>query len=105
MPEPERVLTRVRWACGEMMTNDTRTEGQVRHHGTAVVNGPEDEPLDWHQVDWHQAEDDVRRWRQRIFTGLLEPGAMKVARPVLRGRGRSNAPPLSDRSSSLAVLL
>ena len=68
MPEPERVLTRVRWACGEMMTNDTRTEGQVGHHGIAVVNGPEDEPLDWHQVDWCQAEDDVRRLRQRIFT-------------------------------------
>ena len=51
-----------------MMTNDTRTEGQVGHHGIAVVNGPEDEPLDWHQVDWRQAEDDVRRLRQRIFT-------------------------------------
>ena len=25
----ERVLTRVRWACEEMMTDDTRTEGQV----------------------------------------------------------------------------
>ena len=34
-----------------MMTNDTRTEGQVGLHGTAVVNGPEDEPRDWHQVD------------------------------------------------------
>jgi RNA-directed DNA polymerase len=71
-----------------MMTNDTRTERQVGHHGTAVVNGPEDELLDWHQVDWHQAEDDVPRLRQRIFTGLLEPGAVKVARPVLRVPGQ-----------------
>jgi RNA-directed DNA polymerase len=50
-----------------MMIDDTRTEGQVGHHGTAVVNGPEDDYLDWSQVDWGQAEDDVRRLRQRIF--------------------------------------
>ena len=49
------------------MIEDTRTEGQVGRHVTAVVNGPEDEPLDWHQVDWHQAEEEVRRLRQRIF--------------------------------------
>ena len=29
---------------------------------------------------------------------------MKVARPVLRGRGRSNAPPLPDRALRHAVL-
>jgi len=29
---------------------------------------------------------------------LLEPGALKDARRVLRGRGRSNAPPLPDRA-------
>jgi RNA-directed DNA polymerase len=34
----------------------------------AVVNGPEDEPLDWHAVGWRAAEEDVRRLRQRIFT-------------------------------------
>lgn len=28
--------------------------------------------------------------------GLLEPVARKRARPVLRGRGRGNAPPLPD---------
>src|SRR5674476_179040 len=33
----------------------------------AVVNGPEDEPLDWHAVDWRAVEEDVRRLRQRIF--------------------------------------
>ena len=33
-----------------------------------MANGPEDEVLDWGQVDWGQAEDDVRRLRQRIFT-------------------------------------
>ena len=34
----------------------------------AVVNGPEDEPLDWHAICWPAAEEDVRRLRQRIFT-------------------------------------
>jgi putative transposase len=34
---------------------------------------------------------------------LLEPGAVKVARPVLRGRGRSNAPPLPDNAGRTVV--
>jgi RNA-directed DNA polymerase len=33
-----------------------------------AVNGPEDAPFDWRQVDWRRMEDDVRRLRQRIFT-------------------------------------
>ena len=33
-----------------------------------TVNGPEDAPFDWRQVDWRRVEDDVRRLRQRIFT-------------------------------------
>ena len=33
-----------------------------------VVNGPEDQTLDWHAVDWHAAQENVRRLRQRIFT-------------------------------------
>ena len=32
------------------------------------VSGPEDGRLDWRQVDWRRAEDNVRRLRQRIFT-------------------------------------
>ena len=52
------------------MTEDARTEGQVgRHSGmTAVVNGPEDDVLDWGSVDWPEVENKVRRLRQRIFT-------------------------------------
>jgi hypothetical protein len=33
-----------------------------------VANGPEDAVSAWDAVDWRQAEDDVRRLRQRIFT-------------------------------------
>ena len=32
--------------------------------------------------------------RKDAHRGLLEPDAVKVARPVLRGAGRSNAPGL-----------
>jgi RNA-directed DNA polymerase len=35
---------------------------------TMVANGPEDAVSAWDAVDWRQAEDDVRRLRQRIFT-------------------------------------
>src|SRR5680860_835406 len=50
-----------------------------------VVNGPEDEPLDWHAIDWRAAEEDVRRLRQRIFTGLLEPDARKACKSGSEG--------------------
>ena len=32
-----------------------------------MVNGPEDEVLDWDAVDWRRVQDDVRRLRLRIF--------------------------------------
>jgi RNA-directed DNA polymerase len=72
-PDRGNALTRKGADAGQvglwrMMSEDTRTKGQVGRHGIAVVNGPEDEPSDWHQVDWRRAEDDVRRLRQRIFT-------------------------------------
>ena len=45
---------------------------------TVEVNGPEGEVLDWDAVDWRRVEDNVRRLRQRLFTGLLEPVAWKA---------------------------
>ena len=76
------------------MTEDVRTEGQVGRHGgmTAVVNGPEGEALDWHQVDWAKVEDEVRRLRQRIFTAS-QVGDLKKARSLqkLMLRSRANA--------------
>jgi hypothetical protein len=61
------------------MTEDTRTDGHVGRHGTAVVNGPEDDDIGSLSIDWQRVEADARRLRQRIFTGLLEPGARTVA--------------------------
>jgi reverse transcriptase-like protein len=45
---------------------------------TTTVNGPEDEVLDWDAVNWRQAEDNVRRLRQRIFTASKAGDLKKV---------------------------
>jgi RNA-directed DNA polymerase len=60
--------------------------------GAGVVNGPEDEAVDWYRVDWDQAEDDVRRLRQRIFTAS-QAGDLKQVRNLqkLMLRSRANA--------------
>jgi RNA-directed DNA polymerase len=77
-----------------MVTEETGTEGQVgRHRGmTAVVNGPEDDVLDWGSVDWLKAEEEVRRLRQRIFTAS-QAGDLKQVRNLqkLMLRSRANA--------------
>lgn len=54
------------------MIDDSRTDGHVGRHGDAVVNGPEDDDLDWCSIDWAAVEGDVRRLRQRIFTASRE---------------------------------
>ena len=43
-----------------------------------MVNGPEDDVLDWDAVDWRAVEDDVRRLRQRIFTASRAGDLNKV---------------------------
>jgi RNA-directed DNA polymerase len=63
---------------------DTMTTDQVAPPvDVAVVNGPEDDFLDWHPIDWRATEEEVRRLRQRIFTasqagfspaGVMPPG-------------------------------
>jgi len=88
-PEPKDKLD-------NMTTTTPAAAASASLSGVAVLNGPEDEPADWFAIDWQTIEQDVRRLRQRIFTCLLEPDAVKVASPVLRGAGRSNAPGLPD---------
>jgi RNA-directed DNA polymerase len=58
----------------------------------SLVNGPEGEPPDWDQVDWGQAEENVRRLRQRIFAAA-RAGDLKRVRSLqkLMLRSRSNA--------------
>jgi RNA-directed DNA polymerase len=57
-----------------------------------VVNGPDGDVFDWHQVDWAAVEDDVRRLRQRIFTASRD-GDLKRVRNLqkLMLRSRANA--------------
>ena len=45
---------------------------------TVVVNGPEDVGFDWDTVRWHQAEEHVRRLRQRIFAASQAGDLKKV---------------------------
>jgi RNA-directed DNA polymerase len=59
---------------------------------TTMVSGPEGGVLAWDAVDWRQAEDDVRRLRQRIFTAS-KAGDLKKVRSLqkLMLRCRANA--------------
>jgi RNA-directed DNA polymerase len=60
--------------------------------GTAMVNGPEGDVVDWDAVDWRQAEDNVRRLRQRIFTASKAGDLNKVRNlQKLMLRSRSGA--------------
>jgi len=59
-PEPKGKL--------DTMTTRTADGAQATVAVVGVVNGPEDDVLDWFAIDWQAVEDDVRRLRQRIFT-------------------------------------
>src|SRR5664279_2305144 len=100
-PEPKGKL--------DTMATQTTDGAQAMMAVVAVVNGPEDELLDWHAVDWRVVEEDVRRLRQRIFTGLLEPDARKACQSGSEGgRAQQCARPTrqtvcGNRSSPTAV--
>jgi RNA-directed DNA polymerase len=74
------------------MTTSTLDPASAGSTVDAVVNGPEDEDTDWLSIDWRQAEDDVRRLRQRIFTAS-RAGDLKKVRNLqkLMLRSRANA--------------
>jgi RNA-directed DNA polymerase len=56
-----------------------------------VVSGPEDDRLDWRQIDWRRAERNVRRLRRRIFTASKVGDLVRVRRlQKLMLRSRSN---------------
>ena len=65
-------------------------EDKLDATATVVVNGPEDAPFDWRQVDWRRVEDDVRRLRQRIFTAS-KAGDLKKVRSLQKLMLRSRA--------------
>jgi RNA-directed DNA polymerase len=57
-----------------------------------VANGPEDDFEPWSRIDWDQAQEEVRRLRQRIFAAS-QAGDLKRVRNLqkLMLRSRSNA--------------
>ena len=77
-PEPKGKLD-------AMTTRQTATSVVV-----GVVNGPEDDLLDWDAIDWRTVEDDVRRLRQRIFTAS-QAGDLKRVRNLQKLMLRSRA--------------
>jgi len=70
----------------------TITDTAVEAVPIAVANGPEDGPGSWSRLDWDQAEEDVRRLRQRIFAAS-QAGDLKRVRNLqkLMLRSRANA--------------
>ena len=84
-PEPKDKLDKL-----DAMTTSTPAAAPALS-GVAVLNGPEDEPLDWLSIDWQTAEDDVRRLRQRIFTASQAVDLKRVRNlQKLMLRSRSN---------------
>ncbi|WP_328623701.1 group II intron reverse transcriptase/maturase [Streptomyces sp. NBC_00353] len=61
------------------MTTGTAPKDKLDAAATAGVNGPEgDFFADWDSIDWDQAEKNVRRLRQRIFTASRDGDLAKV---------------------------
>ena len=76
----ERVLTRSGEPVKRKMTKTPEPTGKLDAATTVAANGPEDDILDWRQIDWRACEESVRRFRQRIITACLSrmPGNWQV---------------------------
>jgi RNA-directed DNA polymerase len=82
----------------------TTRAGATAAVGAAMVNGPEDGLPDWTAIDWREAEDNVRRLRQRIFTASKAGDLRKVRNlQKLMLRSRSNTLVSVRRSPFIAI--
>jgi hypothetical protein len=88
-PEPKDELDTTAHAFAEVMAK-------------LGVNGPEDDILDWASKDRQAAEENVRRLRQRIFTGA-QAGDLKPVRDLQKLMRRSV--PASGPTGLLSTLL
>jgi RNA-directed DNA polymerase len=85
------------WSGGSVMTtmsmpSELMDKLDAATASAGVVSGPEDPSLGWRQVDWREAEREVRRLRQRIFTASKAGDLSRVRRlQRLMLRSRSNA--------------
>jgi RNA-directed DNA polymerase len=73
-----------------MMSTDREPKDKL--DAAVAVNGPEDAPVGWREVDWRQAERDVAALRRRIFTAS-RAGDLASVRNLqkLMLRSRANA--------------
>jgi RNA-directed DNA polymerase len=78
VPGRESALTRSGEPVENKMTEAPEPEDKLDAATAVAVNGPEDAPLDWRQIDWRRVEADVRRLRQRIFTASKAGDLRKV---------------------------
>jgi RNA-directed DNA polymerase len=92
VPGRESVLTRSGEPVRSKMTQAPESTDKLDATTNVVVNGPENAPLDWDQINWRQVEENVRRLRQRIFTAS-QAGDLSRVRSLqkLMLRSRSNA--------------
>ena len=91
MPGRESGLTRSGEPVKKKMTVAPEPEDKLDTTTKIVVSGPEDATLDWRQIDWRQAEGNVRRLRQRIFTASKAGDLARVRRlQALMLRSHSN---------------
>jgi RNA-directed DNA polymerase len=92
VPGRESGLTRSGESVRRKTTMTPEPTDKLDATAMAVVSGPEDALSGWHQVDWRQAEREVRRLRQRIFTAAKAGDLSRVRRlQRLMLGSRSNA--------------
>jgi RNA-directed DNA polymerase len=74
------------------MTTTPEPTDKLDTMANAMVNGPEDETLDWGAIDWRACEENVRRLRQRIFTASQAgdlPRVRNLQKLMLRSRANT----------------
>jgi N-terminal domain of reverse transcriptase len=92
VPGRESGLTRSGESVKRKTTMTPEPTDKLDATAMAVVSGPEDALSDWHQVNWRQAEREVRRLRQRIFTAAKAedlPRVRRLQRLMLRSRANA----------------
>ena len=88
----ESVLTRSGEPVKRKMTTTSEPTDKLDTMANAMVNGPEDETLDWGAIDWRACEENVRRLRQRIFTASQAgdlPRVRNLQKLMLRSRANT----------------
>jgi len=83
------ILTTTPEPKGKLGAMTTRVQ-TTTPDAVVVVNGPDDDLLDWDAIDWPTVRDDVRRLRQRIFTAS-KVGDLKWVRSLQKLMLRSRA--------------